>query len=114
MHSTTTQSIQRTLIGADKHTSKPLTWLIGVFMSLQKRIENVLYREKTTYYNIELQNMSYNGKQIAYLRIFPKSSESPAFTLANKLASTKAKVKVKKCHPDNILYFVCKFLDDSI
>lgn len=46
------------------------------FMSLQKRIENVLYREKTTYYNIELQNMSYNGKQIAYLRIFPKSSET--------------------------------------
>lgn len=45
-------------------------------MSLQKRIENVLYREKTTYYNIELQNMSYNGKQIAYLRIFPKSSET--------------------------------------
>lgn len=76
MHSTTTQSIQRTLIGADKHTSKPLTWLIGVFMSLQKRIENVLYREKTAYYNIELQNMSYNGKQIAYLRIFPKSSET--------------------------------------
>lgn len=64
MHPTTTQSIQRTLIGADKHTSKPLTWLIGVFMSLQKRIENVLYREKTTYYNIELQNMSYIANKL--------------------------------------------------
>lgn len=89
-------------------------------MSLQKRIENILYREKTTYYNIELQNMSYNGNQIAYLRIFPKSSETHrevvhAFTLANKLASTKAKVKVKKMPARQyIIYFVCKFLDDSI
>lgn len=68
-----TLSKQTTLIGANKHTSKskPLARLIGILCHYRNEST-----EEPTYNNIELQIMSNNSRQIAYLRVFPKSSKT--------------------------------------